>query len=253
MGSVVVRSLKIGEGIPKICVPIVGSEKKDIISKAIEIKTKPVDIVEWRVDYFEGAKDFGQIKNVLLELRGILSHIPILFTFRTKKEGGEKDISPIFYVKMLEEIILTENIDLIDVEFFMGEEVVSKLVACAHKTNIKVIMSNHDFDKTPSKEKIINRLIKMIEWKADIPKIAVMPNSTGDVLVLLEATNEMKSREPSCPIITMSMGKKGLISRFSGEIFGSAVSFAAVGKVSAPGQIEIDDLFKILHQMHKAN
>ena len=112
--------------------------------------------------------------------------------------------------------------------------------------------NNHDFDKTPDKDEIISRLIKMQKLGADIPKIAVMPTCKKDVITLLAATEEMTTSHVDTPIITMSMGGTGLISRLCGEAFGSAVTFGAVGKVSAPGQMKASDLGDILRMIHKA-
>ena len=57
MKAVEVRNIKIGDGIPKICVPIVGITKEDIINEAKTFDNIPVDVVEWRVDWFESVFD----------------------------------------------------------------------------------------------------------------------------------------------------------------------------------------------------
>jgi len=88
--------------------------------------------------------------------------------------------------------------------------------------------------------------------EVDIPKIAVMPTCVEDVLILLSATNEMYTKYADRPIITMSMGPLGVVSRLSGEIFGSAMTFGAVGKVSAPGQIPVRELATTLDILHKS-
>ena len=92
-------------------------------------------------------------------------------------------------------------------------------------------MSNHDFDKTPSFDEITGRLIGMKKLGADVAKLACMPNSAKDVLTLLSATESVKSQYPDEPIITMSMGKLGAISRISGEIFGSALTFGSAKRL----------------------
>ena len=79
-----------------------------------------------------------------------------------------------------------------------------------------------------------------------------MPQSKKDVLTLLSATEEMASEYADRPIITMSMAGTGLISRLCGEVFGSALTFGAVGKASAPGQMNAEDLNKILTLIHKS-
>ena len=92
----------------------------------------------------------------------------------------------------------------------------------------------------------------MQDLGADLPKIAVMPNSAKDVLTLLCATDEMVTEHAKRPIITMSMGGTGLVSRISGETFGSALTFGAAKKASAPGQIAVQDLYEVLNLIHKS-
>lgn len=252
MNPVVVRNIKIGEGIPKICVPIVGVTKEDIINEAKTFDTIPVDVVEWRVDWFEHVFDIEKVKDVLADLRAALKDIPILFTFRTSKEGGEKAIEPDAYAALNKAVAETGNVDLVDVEVFTGDEVVKDIIDGAHKCGVKVVASNHDFDKTPDKDDIVGRLCKMQELGADIPKIAVMPQNKKDVLTLLAATEEMYSEHADRPIITMSMAGTGVISRLCGEVFGSALTFGAAKKASAPGQMSVDDLAQVLSLLHKS-
>ena len=130
--------------------------------------------------------------------------------------------------------------------------VLEKVIKTAHECGVKVIASNHDFRKTPPKEELIARMRKMQELGADIPKIAVMPQSTEDLLTLLSATEEMRRCYADRPVITMSMAGTGLISRLCGEVFGSALTFGAVGKASAPGQINVNELERVLDIIHKS-
>lgn len=86
----------------------------------------PVDVVEWRVDWFEGVFDFAQVEDVLKDLREALGNIPLLMTFRTSKEGGEKAIEPAAYAELNIKAAQTGYVDLIDVEIFTGDEIVKK-------------------------------------------------------------------------------------------------------------------------------
>ena len=252
MNPVVVRNVAIGEGIPKICVPIVGKTREEILEAAKNILPIGADVVEWRVDWYEDIFDFEKVEETAKQLREVLGEMPILFTFRTSKEGGEKAIETETYVELNQNAAKTGLIDLVDVEAFTGDEAVKAIVEIAHANGVKVIASNHDFHKTPAKEEIVSRLRKMQELGADIPKIAVMPQNTKDVLTLLAATEEMASEYADRPIITMSMSGTGVISRLCGEVFGSALTFGAVGKVSAPGQMRIEDLTTVLGLLHKS-
>ena len=252
MNTVRIRDTVIGEGIPKICVPIVGVTKEDILSEAAGLHDIPVDVVEWRIDWFEDVFDQERLLDVLKELREILGDLPLLMTFRTSKEGGEKSVEPEEYARINIETARTGLVDLIDVEIFTGDEIVKRIIGEAHKAGVKVVASNHDFDKTPDKDDIVGRLRKMQECDADIPKIAVMPRNTRDVLTLLNATEEMFTTYADRPIITMSMAGTGVISRLCGEVFGSALTFGAAKKASAPGQVGVEDLNTILQLIHRS-
>ena len=252
MNTVKVRNIEIGAGIPKICVPIVGVTREEILAAAENIKSTKADVVEWRVDWYENIFDFTKTEATMQALREVLGEMPILFTFRTSKEGGEKAIETEAYVELNQNAAKTGLVDLVDVEAFTGDDVVKAVVEIAHENGVKVIASNHDFHKTPEAEEIIARLRKMQSFDADIPKIALMPQSTSDVLTLLAATLEMQEQYADRPIITMSMAKTGVISRLAGEVFGSAATFGAVKKASAPGQISVNDLRTVLTILHQA-
>lgn len=252
MTPVKVRNISIGEGIPKICVPIVGITREEIITEAKSFSSIPVDVVEWRVDWFEQVFDLEKVVGVLKELREVLGELPLLMTFRTSKEGGEKSISASDYARLNIEAAKSGYVDLVDVEIFTGDEIVKEIIDAVHNYGVKVIASNHDFDKTPDRDDIVGRLRKMQELGADIPKIAVMPQSAKDVLTLLSATDEMVTKYADRPIITMSMAGTGLISRLCGEVFGSALTFGAAKKASAPGQMEVNDLSTVLQLFHRA-
>jgi len=257
MGTVKVKNITIGEGIPKVCIPIVGNSKEEVIETANTIQNQKADLAEWRVDWFEEAYysgeayDWALIEEILEQLHKILVDIPLIFTFRTINEGGKQNLEPEIYENLLLQAINSQYVDIIDIEVFISESAVKRLIACAHEKGVIVIGSNHDFQKTPKKEEILSRLRYMQQLSVDIPKIAVMPHSMADVLVLLEATVLMNQQYADRPVITMSMSKLGVISRISGQIFGSAVTFAAIGTDSAPGQIPAGDMYTILRLLDK--
>ncbi|EUJ28144.1 type I 3-dehydroquinate dehydratase [Listeria cornellensis] len=252
MRTVSVRGVVIGEGAPNICVPMVGETAVQLVEEARMLVDVDLDVVEWRVDFYEDVADLSKVKEMLREIRGILREIPLIFTFRSAKEGGERDFPVASYVALNREIAATGMADIVDVELFTGEREVAQLVEAVHQAGAKVIMSNHDFDKTPSEDEIVARLVKMQEIGADLPKMAVMPHSAADVLTLLSATNMMREKYADRPIITMSMAGTGVISRLAGEIFGSALTFGAAKKVSAPGQVPVDELRQVLALLHKS-
>ena len=252
MSTLKVKNVTIGEGVPKIIVPLVGVTKEQILEEAAIVKELQPDVVEWRVDWYEEVENLEAVKALIGELRSIYNEELLLFTFRSHKEGGNKEISDDFYVELNQAAISTKNIDFVDVELFNEEKNVKALLASAKENGVFVIMSNHDFFKTPAKDEIVSRLRKMQEYGADIPKIAVMPTSVQDVITLIDATNTMKTQYADRPIITMSMAGTGVISRLAGELFGSALTFGAGKEASAPGQIPVSELRTVLEILHKS-
>lgn len=249
MKTVTIKNITLGSGSPKIIVPLVGKTETELLEEAKQLVTIDCDLVEWRVDFFEQVADFKAAALMSKKIAEVLSEKPLLLTFRTKKEGGELAFSDDQYFELYETVMTDGAVDLVDVELFMDEKRVQETIELAHNSGIKVIMCNHDFYQTPSKEEIVSRLCRMQEKNADICKIAVMPQSSDDVLVLLEATNEMKNIHGDRPIVTMSMGQLGMVSRMCGEVFGSAMTFGAAKKASAPGQVPVAELREILNTL----
>ncbi|MBJ8742100.1 type I 3-dehydroquinate dehydratase [Citrobacter sp. FDAARGOS_156] len=252
MKTVTVRNLVIGEGAPKIIVSLMGKDISTVKSEALAYREADFDILEWRVDHFADVASIDAVLEAARAIRDVMADKPLLFTFRSAKEGGEQTLSVENYIALNRAAVDSGLVDMIDLELFTGDELVKATVEHAHAKNVFVIMSNHDFHKTPAADDIVQRLRKMQELGADIPKIALMPQSKADVLTLLSATLEMQERYADRPIITMSMAKTGVISRLSGEVFGSAATFGAVKKASAPGQISVTDLRTVLTILHQA-
>lgn len=247
--SVSIKNVLLGEGCTKICVPIIGKTDEEICQEAREISNTEADIVEWRVDFYEDVMSVSKVLHIVKEITDILNDKPVLFTFRTKAEGGEKEISEEAYVSLLKEVIEQNLVGAVDVELFKGEATLEMVVAYAKNYDVKVIASNHDFYKTPEKDEIKRRLMLMSEKGAHVSKMAVMPQSKLDVLALLSATEELHREFQDMTIITMSMGQLGVISRLSGGVFGSAMTFGARNEASAsaPGQVEVTVLKEILN------
>lgn len=248
MKTVTVDHITIGDGLPKIIVPMVGNTVEELEKEAELIHTLDCDLVEWRIDFFEQVSNFQAVASLSHNLKAILEK-PLLITFRTKNEGGVYDLSESDYFELYKTIISNGNLNLLDVELFMPEKQVNELIDLAHKNEIKIIMCNHDFQKTPKKEEIIHRLRSMQDKGADICKIAVMPTASEDVLTLLDATREMYETYAQVPLITMSMGALGMISRVSGQVFGSAATFGSATTASAPGQVPVVELRKMLETL----
>lgn len=252
MNTVLMRGVEIGVGQPKVIVPIVGQTQQEILSKGRELSNISLHVVEWRADFYEDVFDTNKVLDTLAQLRAVLGEIPILFTFRTLKEGGEKAIDMEHYTALNTAVAQSGDADAVDVEIFSGDQVVSQNIEAIHAAGRVVVGSNHDFHRTPSQADLVYRLRKMQDMGADLPKIAVMPRNRADVLTLLSATEEMSRCYADRPIITMSMSSTGVLSRLCGEVFGSAMTFGVVGQASAPGQIPVEQLNSIVEIIHSA-
>lgn len=243
-----VGDIKIGVGKPKICVPITAVTLKQAVEQAEYMAgdlRADIDLAEFRIDYLKDVKKPEFLAKALKEVKEALSDLPLLCTFRTLKEGGETMASEQEYEEILLRCVQSEAVDLIDVEIFRGAELFEKIVCEAHKKNIYVIGSNHDFSSTPAKDEMVSRLMMMERAGADIAKIAVMPRDREDVLALLGVCS-IAGTCMDIPVIAISMGKMGIISRLSGELFGSCITFGSCQKASAPGQIAAEKLREIL-------
>ena len=206
------------------------------------------DLIEGRIDFFDQVEDAEKLVETAKKLCQVMSEIPLLTTFRTHFEGGVKKLSEEEYFDICRVLIKERATDLLDLELFRKISNLKEIIAEAHENNIYIIMSNHDFDKTPATSELERRLTLLKIFGADIAKITVMPNSAHDVLNLLLATDNMKYKL-NCPLITMAMGDLGKVTRISGEVFGSCLTFGTVGDASAPGQIESTNLKGILNTL----
>ena len=251
--KVIVKGVQIGEGLPKVCVPLTGESVERLEEEAQHLLVLKPDLVEWRADFFKNVFNLEKAMEALKKIREVMGETPLIFTFRTKAEGGQREIEAPYYVQLNSTMIKSGMVDLLDVELFRGEKEVQQLLETARVHDVYLILSNHDFEKTPPLEEIISRLHTAQKLGGDILKIAVMPRTKKDVLTLMEATLAAKERFADRPLVTMSMGESGMVSRIAGGVFGSALTFGSAGSSSAPGQIPAAELRKTLQLMHPPN
>ena len=249
MKPVKIRDLVLGRGQPKICIPIVGEDEKEILAQALRIRSYPCDLVEFRADWYEEVFDRDRHTHLLCDLREALGELPILYTFRTKAEGGGREITYDSYRDLLLSVSRSRMADLIDVEGFF-RNTIPDLVQEIHAQGVPVILSWHDFDKTEDEDQLISRMKALQDMGADLVKIAVMPRYKEDVRTLMAATWIMAEQFARVPLVTMAMSDIGRISRVCGEWTGSCMTFGSAGQSSAPGQLDAADLKGLLNLFH---
>lgn len=243
-----IGNVVLGKGLAKICIPVVGQDEEKISKELDLMAGLDFDVVEFRLDCFDGFADYTRLEGVIELIRKRLNK-PIILTFRTKKEGGRVDLSDGEYLDMIEEFINKKLAEAVDIEYMRDQDRLLDLVSLAKAKGVTVILSNHEFSYSPAREEIVARLEDMINMGADVAKIALMPTCPDDVLNLLGATSQVKSKHPDQDLITVSMGQMGSISRLAGGVFGSDMTFASALEESAPGQIsaqKMRDILKVL-------
>jgi 3-dehydroquinate dehydratase I len=227
---------------PAICAPLVGRTAAKLLEEVAAVAAKKPDILEWRVDFFEGIADAPAVAELAGRLKQLAGGIPILFTRRSSREGGEPiSLTEDRVVGLYRSVCESGHVDLVDFEMGNDAGHVREVREFSRAAGIQLVLSFHDFQRTPPVESIVERFAQAQELGADVAKVAVMPQSMGDVLTLLAATLQASDRS-RIPIISMSMGPLGGVTRVGGWTFGSAMTFAVGESSSAPGQMPIEDV-----------
>lgn len=242
-----IRNTVLGDGKVKICVPLVCSKRSELETQILNIVKYTPDVIEVRADWFEFVFEKAKLQEALEAIRKNVGDIAVLFTFRTKAEGGEKSIAWDVYKELLLHVAGSGLVDAVDVEAFFENGDVKELTAQLQANHVAVIGSNHDFNRTPSYDTIKERLCEMKKLGMDVSKMAVMPNDPSDVLRLTKATYDVwKESDYQINLITMAMGQLGVSTRLCNGIYGNTMSFASAGKASAPGQVDVEQLRSVL-------
>ncbi len=221
------------------CLPLQEKNADKLYLQAQSLKKLAPDIVEWRLDGFTGLADMDLCLHTLERLRSVLDDIPLLLTCRSVDEGGEGDMPQQQRRLLLEALISSHKIDLVDVELSSGDDVLAPLSAIAGEYGVKTIFSYHNFTTTPPQRELLAILQKMEESGADIAKLAVMPLCQQDVLALLQVILMARTSLLDIPLIAIAMGDMGKVSRLAAGLFGSDITFASAAGASAPGQLHI--------------
>lgn len=173
------------------------------------------------------------IRSLAAELRAAEPGLFLILTPRARAEGG----GATFSIARRKEIIETclAKVDAVDVELHSGGLAAwaAERAAAAGK---QLILSNHDFEKTPSIVALDALFSEAAAWPEAILKIAAATPRRNDLVRLVEWT---RRRAAERPLATMSMGVPGRAGRVLLAALGSRLAFATLGEASAPGQIDV--------------
>jgi 3-dehydroquinate dehydratase-1 len=247
-----IRGRRLGGPRPLICSPLVGTTAAQLLREARAVLRKKPDVIEWRVDHFAAIADTKAVLEAGRALRRMLAGKPLIFTRRAAREGGRPTGLKAADVAQLYEAIGAEKLaDFVDFEMGNDTNLVRKVVATAHRQRMRVILSYHNFTRTPKPAVLLQRFRLAERLGADVAKVAVMPRDRSDVLALLQATAEADAKL-RIPLISMSMGPLGAVTRMVGGVFGSTLSFAVGHGSSAPGQPPIADLEAVFDVLERS-
>lgn len=237
-----IRGRQLGGATPLICSPLVGRTRDAILAEAATVVAKKPDVIEWRVDFFAGIGDTAAVLDTGRALRAAVGNAPIIFTRRSLREGGEPiAIGDEEVVVLYDAVGASGLVDFLDFEMGNDGDQVRRVRDSACRHGIRVILSYHNFESTPGIDFLVQRFVEAEQLGADVAKVAVMPRDRDDVLALLAATSRAEAKA-RIPLISMSMGPLGAVTRMIGGVFGSSLSFAVGAGSSAPGQLPIADL-----------
>jgi len=241
-----------GGKFPLICTPLVGRTHDKVMAELDVVLPKKPDVLEWRVDFFEGIGDTTAVIKLAQAIKQAAGVTPLLFTRRSTIEGGEKiALNEEQVIAMYAAVCASKSIDLIDYEMANDAANIVQVRTAAKANDIKLVLSFHNFSYTPGLEALSQKFLMADQLGADVAKVAVMPRDLDDVLTLLAATREA-SKKLRIPLISMSMGPYGSLTRLFGWAFGSALTFAVGASSSAPGQVPIEDLNTVLGILQKS-
>jgi 3-dehydroquinate dehydratase-1 len=240
-----------GGKLPLVCTPLVGRTPAQLLAELALVLPKQPDVLEWRVDFFESIRDTAKVISTLNAIKSAANGTPLLFTRRAVIEGGEPiALTEPEVMALYAAVCQSQLIDLIDYELAHGPELVAQVREAAKANGVALVLSYHNFSFTPSADAIREKLLLAEQLGADVAKVAVMPRELEDVLTLLSATLAAH-QQSSIPLISMSMGPHGALTRLFGWVFGSALTFAVGASSSAPGQVPIEDLNAVMQVLHR--
>jgi 3-dehydroquinate dehydratase-1 len=251
--SIMIRGKPLAGGrLPAVCTPLVGHAREQILAEVAQVKVKQPDLLEWRVDFFADIGNLAEVLSMAADIRHASGGIPLLFTRRSIREGGESiAVSEEYVVAMVCAVCEAGAVELVDFEMSSEPAHIAQVRAAAQAHGIVLVLSSHNFRLTPPPDVLRQRFAQAQDLGADVAKVAVMPQHLEDVLNVLSATLE-SSQSLDIPLISMSMGPQGALTRLIGGVFGSALSFAVGASSSAPGQIPIEDLSAVLSILGKS-
>jgi 3-dehydroquinate dehydratase-1 len=220
-----------------------------ILEKPLETSKKAAemgaDILEIRLDLL-GIRHPETAAEIIMKVKSETG-LPVIITNRSHIEGGRWEGKEAERIGLITELLsLQGGPDAVDIELSADKDERDRAVRTAKQHGKTVIVSSHDFSKTPSFQEMKATLEEAFFAGADIAKLAVMPHSMRNVMELLRVTLDVG--EAGRAVCTIAMGKLGKHTRVIAPFYGSVLTYASVESTvsAAPGQLPVDELKKIM-------
>lgn len=205
------------------------------ISEAIKCG---LDVAELRIDLYSSF----DCAYVLREVRKF-KNLPTVATIRIKREGGNWSGSDSDRLSLFRALI--NEVNAVDVEL-ASKSILSQVAALAHAANKLVFVSYHNFDSTPKLSTLNGIARKAKAAGADIVKMATFAKNKKDLQTLAMFTIE----NSDLGVVSIAMGSKGVVSRLFFPALGSRLTYAYMGKITAPGQLHFDETSELMRKCY---
>jgi len=246
-----IGSVMLGDGMPAICIPVLGATIEAIAQSAARAKAAQADLLELRMDSLSAMPTAQEAIAACNAAKESAPELPVLFTLRTKRDGGAGSEAPEAYEALLGAMIDSGACDAVDCELSVGAEAFSRISAKARAAGVTMVGSSHEFGEIGDMQRAASWLLAQQELGADICKAAVMTKDSVEALEAALVFARVKE-QLNIPMIGIAMGPAGVITRICGVCIGSCLTFGTAGEASAPGQIEAKRLRAALETVQSA-
>lgn len=223
----------------RLCVAIGEKTIDGALAAAGQAASMAADVIEIRLDCLETA--------VVAAFTAAID-TPLLFTNRPLWEGGNFVGEELQRVDLLLEAVAA-GAAYVDLELRAPAQSLRRVLAAKQSSSTRLILSNHNFEMTPSRKELLDVLRSMKNQGADVGKIVTTAHTHQDVLRVLRLQEDAELLE--LPLIAFSMGQVGVMSRLATLGVGGYMTYCALAEQgeTAPGQITIQamrDILKLL-------
>jgi 3-dehydroquinate dehydratase-1 len=223
---VAIGSVELGAR-PRIVVPLLDTEIRTDTAHAKEL----ADIFELRIDLFQRHE---QSYTAQLCKAARVQKVPLIATVRSVEEGGGVTLDDDQRLGLFEAAL--PHVDALDIEHHAA--IRDRVIEIGRDAGKRVLVSYHDFDRTPSERDLVGIVDEAKSAGAEIVKLATAATSFADVERLFTVLLSQRSKG----LVAISLGAYGTVSRVVFPLFGSLLTYGFLHEAVAPGQLSVAEL-----------